>query len=881
MATPPALNALPPGTTLKGRYFLGKVLHYDGFTFRYVAWDQHRDSKVTIQECFPAGGAQRLESLQVAAAAPGAQPALHYALQRFYAQGESTLQLAGDPGLEIPLDLFSENGTAYLAHEPLEGGALDSYLERRGGPIDWGVAVKVFKPVCEALAKVHAAGFTHMAIDPQSVFLARGGVVKLIEFGTAKYELARHLGQPSMALRAGYAAPESYDPGQVAGPSADVYSVAATLYRAITGQVPAAAPDRTGPLPAPSQLGITLPGDREAALMQALELSPAQRFESVKGLQGALFSDREAAPPPPPPPPVASVPMPEPVVPPPFAGPPVPPPLAPAPAGNRPATSVLGDPSAPPPFPPSSFPPPPPPPPPYGAPPMEPGRPATQLMSDLGGPPPLGPPPLGAPPEGGRPKTQLLGDLGAPPPVGPPGPPPFEPGAGREPTKELSSFDFGPARGGPIARTPTELVDSPAASSTPPTKELSAFSFGPSPAAPPPLGAPPIGTPPPAGFPPPFQPPMGAPPMGQPPMGMPPGGPPPYLAPAPPPQRKSPLPWILGLVVLLGGAGAGVWWYLQPKPEIRSFRAGPDPVKRGQPVELSWEVLNASEVTLEGVGTQSPTGVYQTTPTESTSFRLIAKNRRGQITRDLSVKVIDPPSAVIEKFEANPGVVDPGGKAVLSWLVRNATKITINNTEVRPESEADVGPGVYRIVAVGEDGSPQERSLEIKVREPDRPEIVSFFFDPPTVPRGGGTTLRWEVRNATSVEITKIGKQELTGSHRFTVNDTSTVILVARGPGGTVSKEATVTATGSAPPPSGGKPTVTLFRASPGTVKPGQDVKMEWTVENANEVVIAPFPGRVQPRGSVITQVTRTTRFTLTAKNGAQSIVYELTVTVR
>jgi serine/threonine-protein kinase len=65
-------------------------------------------------------------------------------------------------------------------------------------------------------------------------------------------------------------------------------------------------------------------------------------------------------------------------------------------------------------------------------------------------------------------------------------------------------------------------------------------------------------------------------------------------------------------------------------------------VERGQPVTLSWQVTNASSVTITDIGSVAPQGTRQVYPTKSTVYQLIAN---GSPLAEQNVEVHDAPKA--------------------------------------------------------------------------------------------------------------------------------------------------------------------------------------------------------------------------------------------
>ncbi len=94
----------------------------------------------------------------------------------------------------------------------------------------------------------------------------------------------------------------------------------------------------------------------------------------------------------------------------------------------------------------------------------------------------------------------------------------------------------------------------------------------------------------------------------------------------------------------------------------------------------------------------------------------------------------------------------------------------------------------------------------------------------------------------------------------------------------------------AAPPkPTGGSPAyrqaaqlparIMDFKAQPASVRAGQPVTLEWTVENPTGTTIEPGVGRVTPRGSRQVTPTGTTTYTLTVR-GPNDQLLTKTVTV-
>jgi serine/threonine protein kinase len=116
--------------------------------------------------------------------------------------------------------------------------------------------------------------------------------VKLLDFGSARYALGGHSRSLSVVVKPGYAPEEQYRTKGNQGPWTDVYSVAASMYRCITGLVPPDALDRLDEdeLVAPSILGVNIPDKVECELMTALAIKSNKRTQSIDAFQKELLS---------------------------------------------------------------------------------------------------------------------------------------------------------------------------------------------------------------------------------------------------------------------------------------------------------------------------------------------------------------------------------------------------------------------------------------------------------------------------------------------------------------------------------------------------------------------------------------------------------------
>ena len=293
-----APHHLPPGTILYGKYMIGRALGEGGFGITYVGWDLNLEMKVAVKEYYPNGFVTRnstfSRTLTVLTGSRG--EFFQKGVEKFVEEARRLGKFWRLPGIVAVKDYFQENKTAYIVMEFVQGSTLKEMLKgTSGGRLPAEQIFQMMRPVMKSLDKVHEAGLIHRDISPDNLMVEQEGEVKLIDFGAARDFLAEGEKSLSVMLKPGYAPEEQYRSRGNQGPWTDVYSLCATMYRAITGQVPEESLDRMAEdtLKRPSQLGVSLPEWQEEALMKGLAVFQKDRLQSMKELETALYTEPE------------------------------------------------------------------------------------------------------------------------------------------------------------------------------------------------------------------------------------------------------------------------------------------------------------------------------------------------------------------------------------------------------------------------------------------------------------------------------------------------------------------------------------------------------------------------------------------------------------
>lgn len=284
---------LRPGTLLKGHYLLGKVIGFGGFGTTYLAWDETMDRPVAIKEYLPTIFATRnTEKTKVTVYAGAKAEQFEKGRKQFLEEARKLAKFTGHESIVGVYDFFEENGTAYIVMEYLEGETLTDLLKREG-KLSYDAAIRIAEPILKALRDVHKEGIVHRDVAPDNIRITKDGKVKLLDFGAAREASVNHSHSLSVIYKPGYAPEEQYQSRGEQGPWTDVYALAATFYKMLTGVKPAPSLERLvhDTLVPPSQMGAKLTKNQENAILNALNVRRESRTQSAEEFLRELTSD--------------------------------------------------------------------------------------------------------------------------------------------------------------------------------------------------------------------------------------------------------------------------------------------------------------------------------------------------------------------------------------------------------------------------------------------------------------------------------------------------------------------------------------------------------------------------------------------------------------
>lgn len=155
----------------------------------------------------------------------------------FTGSGEvyQALQRISNPNIPIIYETAQDGSHVVVLEEFIDGTTIAEALKTQ--TYAENEAVKIVAELCGALAVLHSLGIIHRDIKPENVMLDRAGVVKLIDYGAARFYKSYQVNDTFIIGTTGFAAPEQFGIAQ-SDNRTDIFSLGILLNVMLTGEHP-------------------------------------------------------------------------------------------------------------------------------------------------------------------------------------------------------------------------------------------------------------------------------------------------------------------------------------------------------------------------------------------------------------------------------------------------------------------------------------------------------------------------------------------------------------------------------------------------------------------------------------------------------------------
>ncbi|MDE6021123.1 MAG: protein kinase [Ruminococcus sp.] len=283
---------IQPGTELNDKYIVGTALSMNGEGITYIALNSSSNCRVLLREYMPLNFCSRAENSPVICVNNSSLPQYKVLMEEFSDLNRSISQIREQIQVNRVIDMFSENNTAYVVYEYIDGLRFVDFLKENAGELSWGQLSSMLPSFLTTLSILHNSGVLHRAISPETIYVTKKCELELTDFSIAAARTANT--ELECEIFGGYAAPEQYSASNRQGTWTDVYAVCAVLYRVLTGSMPTSAISRmeNDNLIAPCLLNPNISRHVSDVIMRGLNLISADRIQTITELMKQLFNEQ-------------------------------------------------------------------------------------------------------------------------------------------------------------------------------------------------------------------------------------------------------------------------------------------------------------------------------------------------------------------------------------------------------------------------------------------------------------------------------------------------------------------------------------------------------------------------------------------------------------
>ncbi len=196
-------------------------------------------------------------------------------------------------------DTGVEGNECYLVMEYVDGTTLRDYLnsrKERGQKAAYSEILSCARQILLALSAAHEKEIVHRDIKPQNVILTKTGILKVTDFGVAKFAGYDAFDGDRYAIGTAYYISPEQAAGNIVDARSDIYSLGVVLYEMATGVLPFSGDTpseivkrQVTDTPAPPRaLDPEIPLGLEQVILTAIQKDPDRRFSSAASMLKAI-----------------------------------------------------------------------------------------------------------------------------------------------------------------------------------------------------------------------------------------------------------------------------------------------------------------------------------------------------------------------------------------------------------------------------------------------------------------------------------------------------------------------------------------------------------------------------------------------------------------
>lgn len=273
-----------------GKYQVLDILGQGGFGITYLVKDRGLEKLRAIKEFYPRDFCDRDPATgDVKLGTKSNSDFIDKLKAKFIKEARNIASLDQHQGIVKIHSVFLGYNTAYYVMDFIDGEPL-SYLVSENGPMPLKQAIKYVTQVGEALEYVHSHHINHLDIKPANIMIReKDDRPILIDFGLSKQydSKGNETSSTPTGISHGYAPLEQYKSDGITefSPQTDVYSLAATLFFILTGEVPPAATDL---IENPLKFPASVPEYIQKAIQKGMASGRKNRHETISHFLRAI-----------------------------------------------------------------------------------------------------------------------------------------------------------------------------------------------------------------------------------------------------------------------------------------------------------------------------------------------------------------------------------------------------------------------------------------------------------------------------------------------------------------------------------------------------------------------------------------------------------------